>query len=127
MFKKCLVSYLVFAMFIIGIAPRVDAAFSPSETLTLSATDRAQDTEKIRTALENKMVAQRLHDLGYSSEEIASRLSELTDAQIHSFAQKLDDIKVGGDGLGIVIAILVIIILVIVILHLTGRRVVVAR
>ncbi len=127
MFKKCLVSYLVFAMFIIGIAPRVEAAFSPSEVLTLSQAERTQDTETIRTALENKVVAQRLSDLGYSAEEIASRLSELTDAQMHSFAQKLDDLKVGGDGLGIVIAILVIILLIVLILSISGRKVVVTK
>jgi hypothetical protein len=123
MFKKCLVIYLVLAMFVMGIAPRVEAAFSPSEMLTVNPGARAADLDKIATVLENKLVSQRLQDLGYTADQIGSRLSEMSDEQIHSFAQKLDDLKVGGDGLGVVIAVLVIIVLVLVILHLTGKHV----
>lgn len=123
MVKKCVVCYLVLAMFVIGIVPRVEAAFAPSEVLTLSPEAKAGDIEKIRGALENKLVSQRLLDLGYTSEEVMTRVSQLTDSQLHSFAQKLDDLKVGGDGLGIIIAVLVIVVLVLVILQLTGHRV----
>jgi hypothetical protein len=112
-------------MFVIGIAPRLEAAFTPSETLMLSPSTRAADVEKIQAALELKLVQQRLQDLGFSTDEITARLSQLTDEQIHSIAARLDDLKVGGDGLGIVIAILVIIVLVIVIIQLTGHKVVV--
>jgi hypothetical protein len=85
------------------------------------------DVERIRTALEQKLVRQRLQDLGFSADEISTRLSELTDGQIHYFATRLDDLKVGGDGLGFVIAILVIIALVLLIIQLTGHRVVVTK
>ncbi|MGD0228875.1 MAG: PA2779 family protein [Syntrophorhabdales bacterium] len=124
MFKGCVVWYLVAAMFIIGVAPRVEAAFSPSEAVGVSPMGRAGDMETIRVALEHKVVAQRLHDLGYAPQEIMTRLSDLSDSQIHSFAQRLDEAKVGGDGgLGFVIAILLVIVLVLLILHLTGHKV----
>lgn len=127
MIRRWVVWYLVVAMFVIGIAPRVEAAFSPSEALGLSASVRAGDVEKIRVALEQKLVAQRLRDLGYSAEEIMARLSDLSDSQIHSFAQRLDEARVGGDGLGIVIAVLVIIVLVLLILRLTGNKVLLTK
>ncbi len=127
MVKRCLVGYLVLAMFLIGIAPRVEAAFSPSEVLLLGPSVRAADLEKIQVVLENKLVRQRLQDLGYTAEEITTRLSQLSDQEVHSIAQKLDDLKVGGDGLGIVIAVLVIIALVILIIQLSGHRVTVGR
>ncbi len=123
MIKKCLACYLVFALFVIGVAPRVEAAFAPSEGLSLPPEARAGDIEKIRVVLENKLVGQRLHDLGYTAEETMARLSQMSDSQVHSFAQKLDDLKVGGDGLGVVIALLVIVVLVLVILQLTGHKV----
>ena len=159
MVKKCVACYLVLALFVIGIAPRVDAAFAPSEVLTLSPEARTVDIEKVRGALENKLVSQRLLDLGYTSayptitggifefgmpdallqmwagccrfrESPTIRpstsvmvLSQLSDSQLHSFAQKLDDLKVGGDGLGVIIAVLVIVVLVLVILQLTGHKV----
>ena len=125
MVKKYVVWYLVVAMFVIGIAPRLEAAFTPSEVLVLSPSVRAADVEKIQAALELKLVQQRLQDLGFSAEEITTRLSQLTDEQIHSIAARLDDLKVGGDAWGFVIAVLVIIVLVIVILQLTGHKVVV--
>jgi len=126
MAKKWLACYLVVAMFIISVAPRLEAAFSPSEALGAPAV-RAGDMEKIRMALENKLVTQRLRDLGYSAEEVMTRLSQLSDSQIHSFAQKLDNLKTGGDGAEVILFILVVIILVVVILQLTGHKVVVTK
>jgi hypothetical protein len=125
MVKKCMVWYLVGAMFVVGIAPRLEAAFTPSESLVPAFSTRAMDTEKIGATLEQKLVRQRLQDLGFSADEISARLSELTDAQLHYFATRLDDLRAGGDGLGFVIAVLVIIALVILILQLTGHRVLV--
>jgi hypothetical protein len=128
MAKKTIICYLVMAMVIIAIAPPVEAAFAPSQAISMAAVDRTGDLQRIRTVLETKVVAQRLQDLGFTHEEITTRLSEMSDQQIHGVAQKLDDLKVGKDGLGIVIAILVIIALVIVIINLTtGQKVVVTK
>ncbi|HME42337.1 MAG TPA: PA2779 family protein [Syntrophorhabdales bacterium] len=125
MIKKYLVLYLACAMFVIGIAPRLEASYSASETLATAFSTRALDVEKIRTALEQKLVRQRLQDLGFSADEISTRLSELTDGQIHYFATRLDDLKVGGDGFAFVIVVLLIIALILLIVQLTGHRVVV--
>ena len=125
MIKKYLVLYLACAMFVIGIAPRLEAFYSPSETLAPAFSTRALDVEKIRTALEQKLVRQRLQDLGFSADEISTRLSELTDGQIHYFATRLDDLKVGGDGFAFVIVVLLIIALILLIVQLMGHRVVV--
>ena len=124
MIRKCIACYLVAAMFVISVVSSTQAAFSPSHMISVPSM-RSADMEKIQVVLENKLVRQRLQDLGFNSEEITNRLTQMTDQQIHNFAQKLDDLKVGGDGLGVVIAILVIAILVIVILKLTGHRVLV--
>ncbi len=117
--------YMVMAMVLIGITPRVDAAFSPSEDLTLSQSDRHTDFQKIQKALEVKMVGERLKALGFTREEIQARLNHLNDQQVHQMAQKLDDLNVGGNGGEVVIAILLIAILVVLIIYLSGHRVVV--
>jgi hypothetical protein len=124
-FIKSIAFYLACAMFLIGIAPRVDASFSPSVVIPLAKTDRAADLATVQKALEMKMVRERLADLGFTYEEIQGRISQLSDQQLHSAAQQLDDLKVGGDGLGIIIALLVIAILVVLVLQLTGHRVIV--
>ena len=122
---KCIASYLVFAMFIIGIIPRVDAGFVPSEIITHSQNDRTADLQRIQKILETKRVRERLDNLGFTEDEIQKRLSQLTDAQIHSLALNLDQLKVGGDAFGIIIALLVIALLVVGLLYLTKHKVIV--
>ena len=124
-FMRQVAWYLVFAMFVIGIAPRVDAAFAPSEVIALSQVDRQADLSKIQNVLETKLIKERLVQYGMSPDEVNTRLSQLSDQQLHKFALQIDDLKVGGDGLGIVIALLVIAILVVLLIQLTGHKVVV--
>ena len=120
--------YLVAAMFIIGVAPRVDAGLAPSEIIAMAQGERTADLDKIRQALEVKAVSERLHQFGLSREDIQNRIVQLNDQQIHQIALQLDDLKVGqSDAIGLVIGLLVIAILVVVLLKLTGHRVLVTR
>ena len=119
--------YLVFAMFIVAITPRVEAGMVPSQIIQAAQIDRGSDIERIQRFLEMKVVKDRLESFGYTPEEIRQRLDSLTDHQLHQLAQQIDEIRVGGDGLGVVVALLVIVILVLVILHLTGHKVVVTK
>jgi len=123
--RKWITWYLVAALFVIGITPRVYAGFAPSEGFALTAGERASNLDKVQKFLEMKMVRERLQDLGFTPEEIQGKLNDLTDQQLHQLAMKMDDLQVGGNGLGIIIAILVIVILVIVIIQLMGHRIVV--
>jgi hypothetical protein len=116
---------VVMLMFFVGLVPRVEAGFAPSANNPLSQQGKDQDRDRVQKFLETKMVQDRLEKLGFTSDEIQSRLANLSDEQIHQFALKLDDLKVAGDGLGIVIALLVIAILVVVLLQLTGHKVIV--
>jgi len=127
MLKKCVVWYMVLAMLVFGFVPHVDASFSPSEAANFSSNLRAGDMEKIRIVLENKLLTQRLQDLGYTSQEVTARLSSLSDSQIHSLAQKLDDIKVGQDSAAVIIVLLIVIIGVLVYLQVTGQKVIVTK
>jgi len=126
-FIKHVAWYLVVAMFILSIAPRVDAGFAPSKIIDLKPEHRAADIEKIQNVLETKAVRERLSQFGLNPDEIAGRLSQLSDEQIHQFALQLDDLRVGQDAGGVIIAVLVIIILIIVILQLTGHKIIVTK
>jgi hypothetical protein len=123
--RKWITWYLVLAMFVIGITPRVYAGFSPSEIMSLSPAQRSGEIKKIQKFLEMKMVRERLKDFGFTAEEIQTRVDQMSDQQIHQIALQLDSLEVGGDGLGVVIAILVIVLLVIVIIQLLGHRIVI--
>ena len=119
--------YLIIAMFIIGITPKADAGLAPSAMIAMPQADRPADLEKIQKVIEVKMVSERLEKFGFTQDEIQARLGSLSDQQIHKLALQIDDIKVGGDALGVIIALLVIAILVVVLLQLTGQRVIVTK
>lgn len=122
-------------MLMIGITPKVEAGFCPSE-LTASSRSvtfqaerdvRTIDLQKIQKVIEQKMVRERLEQLGFSQEEIQARLSQADDQQIHQLALKLDELEVGGNGLETVLLVLIIAILVVILLHLTGHKVIVTQ
>ena len=123
--RNWIIWYLVIAMFVIGITPKVYAGFSPSEMIGLSR-ERSSDLQKVQKFLEMKMVSERLKEYGLAQDEITARLDQLSDQQIHQLALKVDDLRVAGDeGLGIIVALLVIAILVIILIMLLGHRIVV--
>jgi len=123
--RKWITWYLVMAMFVIGITPRVYAGFSPSEFTSLAPAERSEELQKIQKFLEMKVVRERLQEFGFTPDEIQSRLNQLSDPQIHQLALQVDKLKVGGDGWEVLFALLVIAILVLVIIWLTGHKVIV--
>lgn len=122
--KTVLVWYLVGALFVIGITPKCFAGLSPSEVIALSPAERTGDLQKLQNFLETKMVRERLKDLGFTAEEIRMKLSDLSDSQIHQLALHLDEIAVGGDGVGVFIVVLLIAVLIVVIIYATGHKIV---
>jgi hypothetical protein len=125
--RKCLSCYLVVAVFVMGVVPRVYAGFSPSEAVGLLQFDRAADFEKIQKILETKMVRERLEQLGFSEDEIQSRLGQLSDQQIHQLALQLDELKVGGNGEALIIVLLVIAVIVVLFFWLTDYKLVLKK
>ena len=113
---------LVVLMGLVSMVPRVEASFVASDE-SFSSMSRQSDMTTIQGALEQKLVRERLKDLGYTEDEIKARLDRLPDNEIHALATQLDSLLPAGDGTGVVIAVLIIVILVLIILMLTGHRV----
>jgi len=127
-FVKHITWYLVIAMFIIGIAPKVDAGLAPSEIIAIAQVDRNADLGKIQKVLEVKAIRERLTQFGLTQDEIQKRLTQLSDNQIHQISLQLDDLRIGqDDAFAAIIAVLVIVILIVVLLKLTGHKVIVAK
>ena len=98
--------------------PRVQAMMVPSAVASETAAQaRAQDLTTVRTALENKMVRQRLVELGLSPAQIDARLGHLSDRQLHQVAMHIEKQNPAGDATGI----LVIVALVLLIIYLAKR------
>jgi hypothetical protein len=90
-----------------------------------SQTQLAADLDKIKATLENKKISETLASLGYTSEEIDTRLAKLTDSEIHALAGQLDQAMTpAGDGsAGVIIAVVVVILVILGILSLMGKSV----
>ncbi len=92
---------------------------SPEEN---APTSREIDELKVRRALENKLVAEKLMSHGLTKEEVSTKLNQMSDEQVHQMAALADKVPAGGDsGLGIVIAVFVIVALVLLIIFLWKR------
>ena len=124
MLVKSLVWCLVVAMSILSAVPQAEGSFVPSEAINIGDSQRAADIEKIQNVLEEKLVSQKLEDLGFSTQEVRERLSRLSNEQIHNYAQKLDELRAGGFHsamgeyhyeLNLVIVILLIVLLILLI------------
>jgi uncharacterized membrane protein YcaP (DUF421 family) len=113
---------LVVVMGLISVVPRVEASFVPSDQSS-SSFSREEDMVTIRTALEHKLVKERLRDLGYTEQEIKARLDQLSEAELHGLATQLDALVPAGDGFEVAVIILLIAILVVLVLMVTGKRV----
>ena len=125
-FMRYVIWYLVVAMFVIGITPRVYADFSPSEIVGVPQIDRGSDLGKIQNAIETKMIGERLKQIGLTPGEIQKKLAQLSDQQIHQLAQQLDELKVGGDaGWTVLIIILVLAAIAVAVIYMTGHEIVI--
>jgi len=126
-FIKFVTGYLVLAMCIMGMSPKVYAGMVSSETTLPPGVERIADLVGIEKAMETKIIKEKLKDLGFTREEVQARLYRLDDQQIHHLALEIDDLKVGGSGFEVLVVTLLIGILVGVWFYITGHRVVITK
>jgi hypothetical protein len=112
---------LVVVMGLVSLVPRVEASFVPSDQSS-SSFSRQEDMATIQTALEHKLVKERLKDLGYTEEEINARLDRLSEAELHSLATQIDSLMPAGGWEVALVVILLVAILVVLILMWTGHK-----
>lgn len=98
--------YLVFGLCMIGIIPKVYAGLSPSEVIALPQVERQVDLDNIQKVIETQMVKERLEQWDLSQDEINSRLSPLSNRQLHNFALQLDYLKVRVTASGLLLLFL---------------------
>jgi hypothetical protein len=120
-FRRIVATALVATLFSLTVGtPRLNAMTMPTEAAAPAAAEmtRSGDMAAVQSALENRVVRQRLNDLGLSNSEIDRRLAKLSDEQLHQVAMQIEQQTAAGDGGGAVITVLIIVILVIVLLRL---------
>ena len=126
-FTRLVAGYLVLAMCLMGMSPKVYAGMVSSEITPSPGVERTADLAKIQKVMETKIIRERLNNLGFTREEIQARFDRLDDQQIHHLALEIDDLKVGGSGFEVLVVTLLIGILVGVWFYVTGYSVAVTN
>jgi hypothetical protein len=131
-FTKPLVLYLVAAMLSLStFAGPADAMFISAAPHQDGISDgsapsgRTADLARIRTALESKVVSQRLVDYGLSPSETMNRINNLSDDQIHQLASHTDSLQAGGDAVGFVVGVMIVALLAVLLIFLVQGRIVI--
>ncbi|OGQ57799.1 MAG: hypothetical protein A3J24_02225 [Deltaproteobacteria bacterium RIFCSPLOWO2_02_FULL_53_8] len=125
-FKKIAV-VLVMAIFIVGSIPAKSMAYVVAgQHAGVAAFDRAADMNSAQRVLESKVIAGKLVEAGLTATEVQSRLDKLTDAELHSFSQQVNNLYPGGDGgLSFLAALLVIVIIALLVLKMADRKIII--
>ena len=85
---------------------------------TQQISTRSADLQTIQKTLESKILGERLHAMGLSDAEIQTRLSRLSDEQVHQLASQIHAVHPAG---GLLIGILVVVVLVLLVIYLFKR------
>ncbi len=90
-----------------------------------AAASSAGDLLKMQAFLEGKVVMQKLADYGVSPSEAMSKVSQMSESDLHRLASMTDRAAAGGDIIGPLIGIAILVILVIVILKLLNKEIII--
>jgi hypothetical protein len=114
--KLCILTFVILILGWIRI-PDTHASLAPADEVVSSETgvSRAEDLQVVRKVLEQKLVQQRLLDIGLTQEQIDARLDRLSDGQLHLLASQLNAVIPAGDSgtVWTIVGILLIVVLII--------------
>ncbi len=129
-YTKPLAVYLIVVLLTISSAAGpAEAMFVPAVSIqdAISAAkmsgDRTADLVNIQTALESKIVRQKLLDYGLSPQEAMEKVKGLSDSQIHELAARMNSLQAGSDPADAVFGIFIIAMLVVVLVLLLQHRI----
>jgi hypothetical protein len=117
---KTLSLVLILAVtWVTGYQISAEAALVPAPVVQTTATsDRSADVAVIQKALESKLLRNKLKAVGLNEAEIETRLSKMSDAQVHQFASQIRAVNPAGDA---IVYVLVVVVLVLFIIYLMKR------
>ena len=115
MFRKGLVYALCFAVLNLG-SPLVARAELVGTMQAVEAGTRAHDLATVNSALAREQVREQMVSLGVDVADVEARVARLTDTELRTLAERMDQMPAGGDAL----AVIGIVFVVLIILELVG-------
>lgn len=109
-FRKALVYALCFAVLNLG-SPMVARAELVGTMQALEASTRAQDLAAVSAVLARDQVRQQMTALGVDPAAVEARVARLTDSELRTLAERMDQMPAGGDALAVVGIVFVVLII----------------
>jgi hypothetical protein len=130
-YAKPLALYLIMALVAIstlaGPAEAMYISVAPyqgtTDLMEKTSFGRAADFARIQTAVESKIVRQKLMDYGLSPADALARVDKLSDEQLHALATHTNSLQAGSDGAEVFFGLLIVALLVVVLVFLLQGRV----
>lgn len=116
MLRRSVVYVLCLALFNLGSPMVARAALVGTLQAVESSSGRAQDLATVNATLDRAEVRSQLLGLGVAPADVQARVAKLTDPELHSLAERMNQMPAGGD----VLAILGVVFLVLLVLELVG-------
>lgn len=111
--NRFLATFITCYMMLFVSSPAI-AAMVPSMGSSMAGNQEFQkDINTIQHTLESKLVQEKLKAYGLTPDEVSTKLSSMTPAQIHILSVASQDILAGGTGLGLAVGISIIIVFVV--------------
>ncbi len=114
---------LLLAFTVVACIPQNAAAYVPGSGEMSKA--GSHDIETLKRSIESKVVSGMLKSMGFTPLEINERLSNLSDAELHSFAMKADTLSHGSGIVSLIIIIALLALVGLTVLASTGKRIVI--
>jgi hypothetical protein len=111
MFRRCVVYSLCIAVLNVG-SPLVARAELVGTLQAVESSTRAQDLAQVGGALAREEVRMQMSALGVDPAAIDARVARLTDPELRTLAERMQQMPAGGDALAVIgIVFLVLLIL----------------
>ncbi len=108
--------YMLSVLLLVAAMPRTAQAGIIEMQSALAATGRAENLSRVERVLGQEQVQDRLKAMGVEKSVIDQRLAALSDAELASFAERLENAPAGGG----VIEVLGVVFLVLLVLEVVG-------
>lgn len=106
--KSWVAQLVTFGLLIVSMhMPAAQAAMIGTDAI-VRAEQAQQDRARLESLLDREEVKQRLLGQGVDAADVKARIDALSDSEVQTLAQRIDQLPAGGDGLGVLVFIFVL-------------------
>ena len=109
--RNLIAQLVTFALLILSMhMPAAQAALIGTDSV-VRAEQAQQDRARLESLLNREEVKQRLLQQGVDAADVKARIDALSDSEVETLAQRIDQLPAGGDALGVLVFLFVLLLI----------------